>query len=486
MNPAPRGTRHRRYDLVVLGGGTGGLVSSLIAAGAGARVALIERARTGGDCLWTGCVPSKSLLAAAGLAHRMRRADAVGLVPVEPEIDLARVMNHVWRSIRTIEPHDSPERLGAAGIEVIHGDGTFSGPGRICVAGRELRTRATIIATGSGPSLPPIPGLADADPLTSDNVWEMRALPRRLVVLGGGPLGCELGQAFARLGSRVTIIETGDRLLPREEQRAGELIAARLRGEGLELHLGQAASEIRDGREVIIGGGNGRQAIPFDRILVAAGRAPRTAGLGLDSVGVRTGRDGSIAVDQRLRTSARGIYAVGDVTGLLPFTHVAAHHARTATPNALFHTRGRTAPVLPWVTFTDPEVARVGITEAQAGERWGDRVVIAQSDYCTLERAITSGEAYGFAKLVADPRGRLVGATIAAPGGGDAIAELTAWISRGEKIDAVSRTVHAYPTLAEGPARAADQHLSARYLGPRTQMLTKPILGALRLLERGR
>jgi pyruvate/2-oxoglutarate dehydrogenase complex dihydrolipoamide dehydrogenase (E3) component len=202
-----------RYDLVVLGGGTGGLVSSLIAAGAGARVALVERDRTGGDCLWTGCVPSKSLIAAAGLAHRMRNADAVGLAPVDPRIDFARVMDHVWGAIRTIEPHDSPGRLRAAGVEVIAGTGRFTAPGRLEVAGRQLHSRTTIIATGSRPAPPPIPGLEAGDLLTTDTVWDLRELPGRLVVLGGGPIGCELAQAFARLGSAVTLVEMADRLL---------------------------------------------------------------------------------------------------------------------------------------------------------------------------------------------------------------------------------------------------------------------------------
>jgi pyruvate/2-oxoglutarate dehydrogenase complex dihydrolipoamide dehydrogenase (E3) component len=422
----------RRYDLVVLGGGTGGLISSVIAAGVGARVGLIERDRIGGDCLWTGCVPSKSLVAAAGLAHRMRHADAVGLAPVTLEIDFERVMQHVWGAIRTIEPHDSPARLQRSGT------------------------------SGS---------------------W-----PDRLVVLGGGPIGCELGQAFARLGSRVTLVEMADRLLPREDPRASELIASRLTEDGVDVRVRRRAREARKandgGHELELDGPDGSEPVAFDRILVATGRFPRTDGLGLDTVGVRVDERGAVVVDPRLRTSARGIFAVGDATGLLPFTHVAAHHARIATPNALFHTRGKVSDTIPWVTFTDPEVGRVGMTEAEARERWGDRVVIAQSDYASLDRAITAGDAYGFAKLVAGPRGRLLGATVAAPGGGEAIAELTAWVTRGEKIDAVSQTVHAYPTLAEGPARAADDYLAARYSTPRLRALTRPVLAALRLLER--
>ncbi len=479
-----------RYDLVVVGGGTAGLVSALIAAGAGARVALIERDRTGGDCLWTGCVPSKSLIAAAGLAHRIRHADAVGLTPSEPVIDYARVMDHVHDAIRTIQPHDSPQRLRAAGVEVIPANARFNGPGRMRADGRELRWRAAIIATGSSPLTPPIPGLADSEPLNTDTVWDLRELPRRLVVLGGGPIGCELGQAFARLGSHVTIVEQAKRLLVNEEPRAAELIAARLTAEGIDVRLGSRALEVGacgDGtRELRLDGSPTPDAIVFDRILVATGRVPRTDHLGLDSVGVNVDEHGAVIVDRRLRTSARGIYAVGDVTGLLPFTHVAAHHARVATPNALFHARGEISHTLPWVTFTDPEVARVGLTEAQARQRWGDQTIVTESDYETLDRAITAGKAYGFAKLVADPRRRLVGATVAAPAGGEAIAELTAWVARCEKIDAVSRTVHAYPTFAEGPARAADQHLTARYSTPRIRALIRPTLATLRLLDRAR
>lgn len=475
----------RRYDLVVVGGGTGGLVSALIAAGVGARVALIERGRTGGDCLWTGCVPSKSLIAAASLAHRMRHADAVGLRPVDPEIDFGKVMDHVWGAIRTIEPQDSPERLRAEGVEVIQASGRFTGPGSIEANGRQLAWRSAIIATGSQPSVPPIPGLQDVDPLTTDSLWDLRELPRRLVVLGGGPVGCELAQAFARLGSSVTLIEMAERLLLKEEPQASQLIASCLVRDGVEIRVGQQATEVAPQTD---GGGavaldGARDDVPFDRILVATGRRQLTEGLGLDKVGVEVNDRGAVGVNARLQTTARRIFAVGDVTGLLPFTHVAAHHARVATPNALFKARAKVTDTLPWVTFTDPEIGRVGLTEEQARRRWGDDVQVAQFEYAELDRAITAGEAYGFAKLIGDPSGRLVGATVAAPGAGEAIAELTAWISRRGKMDAVSRTVHAYPTLAEGPARAADQRLANRYKSQRVRAVTRPLLAALRLLD---
>jgi pyruvate/2-oxoglutarate dehydrogenase complex dihydrolipoamide dehydrogenase (E3) component len=375
-----------------------------------------------------------------------------------------------------------------AGIDLIYASGRFAGPGRIEVDDRELRWRSAIIATGSASHIPPITGLDGADSLTTDTVWELRELPGKLVVLGGGPVGCELAQAFARLGSHVTIIEMAERLLLKEDPRVSELIASRLREEGVDVRLGQRGSEVRPrqgGAHELVLEGSG-EAVSFERIIVATGRAPSTAGLGLETVGVELDRAGAIAVNGRLRTSARGIFAVGDVTGLLPFTHVAAHHARVATPNALFKTRGTVSKTIPWVTFTDPEVGRVGLTEWQARERWGDKVKITEFEYAKLDRAITAGEAYGFAKLIADRRGRLVGATVAAPGGGDAIAELTARISRQEKIDAVSRTVHAYPTLAEGPARAADEYLEARYTSPRMRALTRRALALLRLMPVGR
>ena len=475
----------RTYDLVVLGGGTAGLVSAFIAATVGARVALIERERTGGDCLWTGCVPSKSLIASARLAHRMRNADALGLLPVEPEIDFATVMSRVHEAIATIEPDDSPERLRAAGVEVIKGNGIFKDARTIEVDGEPLPFRAAIVATGSAPSRPPIDGLEGEDISDTDSIWKVRELPARLLVIGGGPVGCELAQAFGRLGSEVVLIELGDRLLPREEPDASALVTERLAMEGIDLRLGTRAMAITrqgdGGAELVVEGPDGPATPPFDRILLAAGRSPRTAGIGLDRAGIALLDDDAIAVDDRLRTSAPGIYSAGDVTAKLPFTHVAAHHGRVATANALFGTRRRIDATIPWVTFTDPEVGRVGLTEAEARQRWGSRMKIARSDYADLDRAITDGEPYGFVTLVGDPRGRLVGATVAAPSGGEAIAELTARIKSGDKIDSISETVHAYPTLAEGPSRAADDLLIERYGSRPYRALTRLALGVRRL-----
>jgi pyruvate/2-oxoglutarate dehydrogenase complex dihydrolipoamide dehydrogenase (E3) component len=387
------------YDLVVIGGGTGGLISARVGAGIGARVALVERGRLGGDCLWTGCVPSKSLLAAAELAHRMRHADRVGLTPVAPEIDFSRVMDHVRAAQRIIAPQDSAQRLSRDGIDVVIGDARFVSPGAVEVAGRRLRFRKAIIATGSHPALPPVPGLDDVAPLTSDSVWDLQRAPGALAVLG-------------------------------------------------------------------------------------AGRAPSTSDLGLEAAGVVTDARGHVGVDGRLRTSARHIYAVGDVTGAMAFTHVAAYHARVATVNALFAARRRVEyGAVPRVCFTDPPVARVGLTAAQAQARWGDTTVTS-FDYAELDRAITDGRTEGFATLIGDPKGRLVGATIAAAGAAESIAELTAWIALGAKLDRVSQTVHAYPTLSEGPSRVADERLRARYATPRVQYLARGALRALAAVDR--
>jgi pyruvate/2-oxoglutarate dehydrogenase complex dihydrolipoamide dehydrogenase (E3) component len=478
----------RPYDLVVLGGGTAGLVSSLIAAGLGARVALVERERTGGDCLWTGCVPSKSLIATARLAHRMRNAERVGLARVEPEIDFAAVMARVQRAIATIQPEDSPARLRAEGVEVIDGEGRFVDRSTLEVAERRVRFASAIIATGSEPAVPPLDGLEGADVLTTETLWAERELPGRLVVLGGGPIGCELGQALARLGSRIVLVELAERLLLKEEPAAGALIAGRLATEGVDVRLRTRAVEVLRAPDappgLVLEGSRGRQTVRFDRILVATGRRPRTTGIGLDAAGVETDARGAITVDDRLRTSVPRIFAAGDVTARLPFTHVAAHHAPVAAVNALLGTRRSIDETIPWVTFTDPEVARVGLTEADARVRWGDRAIVARSNYATLDRAITDGQPCGFALLVADPRGRLVGATVAAPGAGEAIAELTARVKHADKIDRLSSTVHAYPTLAEGPARAADEHLRRRYASPGYRALARPVLAARRVLAR--
>ncbi|MER7455951.1 NAD(P)/FAD-dependent oxidoreductase [Micromonospora sp. NPDC126480] len=475
-------------DLLVLGGGTAGLVSAVIAGGLGARVALVERDRTGGECLWTGCVPSKALIEAADLAHRMRRASRVGLAPVEPDIDLADVMAHVRAAQEAIAPHDAPQRVRAAGAEVITDEAVFVGPRRLRLAsdGREVTARCVLVATGSQSRLPPVRGLAAADPLTSDTIWGLRVLPPRLLVLGGGPVGCELGQAFARLGSAVTLVERAPHLLPREDPEVGQLIADRLRDEGVDVRTATQVTEVSAAdpwRVRLTGSQPG--AVGTDRILVAGGRRPRTAELGLRTAGVAVTDQGAVRVDSRMRTTAAGVYAAGDVTGVLPFTHVAAHQAGTATLNALFWLprHVRYLP-MPYVVFTDPEVARVGLRGAQARRRWGDRAIITRLDLTDVDRAVAAGRTDGWAQLVADPRGRLVGATVVAPAAGEVIGELATMVARRGRLTDLYATVHPYPTYALAAVDAVGEHLQARLLTPATRRLTRPLLAALRTAAR--
>jgi pyruvate/2-oxoglutarate dehydrogenase complex dihydrolipoamide dehydrogenase (E3) component len=480
------------YDLVVIGGGTAALIAAHGAAGIGARVALVEQHRIGGDCLWTGCVPSKALIAAAATAHTMRHADRHGLDPASPDVDLGRVMKAVRATQGVIEPHDSPERLRDAGVDVVAGHGRFLSLGVIDVDGRRLHYRKAIVATGSRPVVPRIEGLADALPLTSDTVWDLDQLPRRLVVLGGGPIGCELGQSFARLGSTVTVVEALPHLLPRELPAVGHLIADRLQSEGIGVLVGSTALRVErvasgDGYRMVVDQGGATHDVFFDRILVSVGRRPTTADLGLERVGVEVDERGYVAVDGRLRTTSPDVYAAGDVTGVMAFTHVAAYQARVAVTNALFRLRRRACyDHIPSVTFTDPEVARVGFDAGTARERWGDRAIVQRFDYTGLDRAITHGDPIGYAELVGDPKGRLVGATVVGQAAGETIAELTAWLATSAKIATISQTVHAYPTFSEGPSRAADDVLRAKYFSPRMRRITRPVLALLRRLDRPR
>lgn len=474
-------------DLVVVGGGTAGLTGAVLAAGLGARVALVERDRTGGECLWTGCVPSKGLIEAANLVQRMRTAATLGLPSVEPDVELPRVLEHVRGAQAQIAPHDSPERLEELGVRVIHGDARLTPAGDVLLAGGgRFRPRSVLVATGSQPSLADIEGLTASAPLTTDSVWELTELPERLVVLGAGPVGCELAQAFARLGAAVTLIEVAAQLLPGEDPDVGALLAERFRVDGIDVRTGARCVRIDDDKATIATG-HGEEQVPFDRMLVATGRRPRTAGLGLEEAGARVTATGAVEVDRRLRTSARGIYAAGDVTGVLPFTHVAAYQAGVATLNALFGLRRRADyRHIPWVVFTDPEVARVGLTETGARRRWGTRAIVARYDYEAVDRAVAAAAPYGFATLVGSPRGRLVGATVAAPAAGEVIAELAALVARGARVGDIFRTIHPYPTFALGPAMAGGEHLRDRWLSERTRRIARPLLAARRVLGRRR
>jgi pyruvate/2-oxoglutarate dehydrogenase complex dihydrolipoamide dehydrogenase (E3) component len=476
----------QHYDLVALGGGAGGLVASLTAAGLGARVALVEQAsQPGGDCLFTGCVPSKSLIASAKLVHQLRTANRLGLDPGEPSFDFARVMERVESVIEQAGRRDRPDALRARGVEVVRARGRFVEPGVIEAGERRLRYRSAVIATGSRPLLPAIPGIEAAMPLTSDDVFELRRLPRRVTILGGGAVGVELGQALARLGSTVSIVEGQDRLVPSEDAEAARLVAGTLQAEGIELQLNARAVGIEpeaDGAGVVtvVSASGARIALDHDRLLVAVGRRPVTEGLGLEEAGVELDPGGAIRVDAALRTTAKRVFAAGDVTGAPKFTHVAGYHGAVAAGNALFRTRRKVDhSQIPHVVFTDPELASVGMTEAEAARELGRPPVVFRHDYRDSDRALTAAEAHGMAKLIVDRRGRLLGATIFAPAAGESIAEVARLVRDGEKVGGLSRAVHAYPTFTEGPARAATEWWSHRYLGARGRRLLRLLMRAL-------
>lgn len=477
--------RHFDQDIVVIGAGSAGLVASYIASAVKARVALVERDRLGGDCLNTGCVPSKALIRAARVAHEIREAPRYGISAGAPEVDFAAVMGHVQRAIREVAPHDSRERYEGLGVEVIVGEAVLEDPWRVRIreaAGeRVLTTRHVIIASGARPRVPPLPGLEEIEVLTSDNLWRLETLPERLVVLGGGPIGCELGQSFARLGSRVALVEMGGQLLPREDREVASEVEARLGEEGLAVHLTTRAlrvvAEEGGGRalEVERRDAHGEPVIewlPFSHLLVAVGRQANVEGLGLEALGVETRPDGTLAVDEALQSVLPNVWACGDVAGPYQLTHASAHQAWHATVNALFGELKRfrvSYRALPAVTFTDPEVARVGLNEREALTA-GVAVEITHYALSELDRAIAEGSTHGFVKVLTVPgRDRILGATIVGQGAGEMLAEFTLAMTRGIGLNKLLGTIHPYPTRSEAVKAAAgvwkNAHKPERLLG---------------------
>ncbi|MFW6345005.1 MAG: FAD-dependent oxidoreductase [Halomonas sp.] len=473
------------HDIVVIGGGSAGLVASYIAAAVKARVALVERERLGGDCLNTGCVPSKALIRAARSAQEVRQARRYGIEAGEPRVDFPAVMAHVRRAIREIEPHDSRERYAGLGVEVHAGEARLEDPWRVRVMGpdgeRRLTTRHVIIASGASPAVPPLPGLEAVEALTSDTLWELETLPERLLVLGGGPIGCELGQAFARLGSRVSLVEMGAQLLPREDAEVAAEVARRLATEGVTLHLDTRALRVVDDAadghalEVEHRDGSGEvwcERLPFSHLLVAVGRRANVEGMGLEALGVETRDDGTLAVDETLQSVLPNVWACGDVAGPFQLTHAGAHQAWHATVNALFGELRRfrvNYRALPAVTFTDPEVARVGLSEGEARER-GVAFEVTRYALAELDRAIAEGSSEGFVKVLTVPgRDRILGATIVGEGAGEMLAEFTLAMTRGIGLNRLLGTVHPYPTRSEAVKAAAgvwkNAHKPERLLG---------------------
>ncbi|WP_395293777.1 dihydrolipoyl dehydrogenase family protein [Kitasatospora hibisci] len=466
-----------RFDLVVVGGGSAGLTAARLAADLGARVALIERDRLGGDCLWTGCVPSKTLLHAAADIHTIRRANRYGFEPSTGPVDWRAVKERVRAAIAAIEPHDSAQALARLGVEVVTGSGRFTGRRRIEAAGRRLPFHRALIATGSRPVLPPVPGLAQAWALTTDSVWELDELPHRLLVVGGGASGCELGQAFARLGSRVTLVEAERGLLPAMDPMAGDLLARRLTAEGVRVHTGAKLRSVRPGEADLATADGAAVTVAFDALLVATGRRPSTDGLGLDAAGVRTDRRGLIATDARLRTANSRIHAAGDVAGPMPFTHVAAVQAADAVLGGLLGVpRRRDYRAVPYTVFTDPEIAQVGA----AGS--GERTRLLRHD--GVDRAVTEDATDGFTRLVLDARGRITGATVAGPRAGEVIVELAHAVRAGWTPRRLAATVHPYPTYADGPWLAAFEEIRHSRNTPRARAVTRAVLRLRRWMPR--
>ncbi|MFA5940711.1 MAG: FAD-dependent oxidoreductase [Sinimarinibacterium sp.] len=459
-------SRPKRFDrnLIVIGAGSAGLVTAYIAAAVKAKVTLIEKHRMGGDCLNTGCVPSKALIRSAKLASHLDRAAEFGFESVSGRANFAKVMERVHKVVEEIEPHDSIERYSGLGVECLRGNAQLIDPWTVEVDGQKLTARDIVIAAGAEPFVPPIPGLKESGFLTSDTLWDLRELPRRLVVLGGGPIGCELTQAFARLGSAVTQVEMLPRLMVREDPEISDAVKTRFEAEGIQVRVDTKALSVAvdNGEKVLVCERGGAELrIPFDQIVVAVGRVARLKGYGLETLGVKTGR--TLEVNEFLQTNFPNIWACGDVAGPYQFTHTAAHMAWYAAVNSLF---GPLLPlrggkfrvdysVIPWATFTEPEVARVGLNETDAkAQNIPYEVVTYPID--DLDRAIADGEAHGVVKVLTVPgKDRILGVTIMGEHAGDLIAEYVLAMRHGIGLNKILGTIHIYPTLAEANKYAA-------------------------------
>ena len=462
-NPTPAGV----YDLLVVGGGTAGLVSAMGAAGLGARVALVERSLLGGDCLNTGCVPSKALLRSARAVASPRKAASLGVTTGVPTADFAAVMSRM-RAVRAdISAHDSAARLRQAGVDVFFGEGRFADRRTLAVAGHAIRFTRAVIATGARAAVPSVPGLREVEYLTNETLFRLTALPRRLLVVGGGPIGCEMAQAFARFGSEVTIVDMAPHLLPQEDVDAADIIERRFGAEGIRLELNATLTRVeRRGAETLLhvarqcpNGSADAVELAGDHVLVAVGRVPNIEHLGLDAAGVAFTTHG-VTVDDRLRTTNSRVYAAGDVGSRFKFTHAADAMARTVIQNALFHGRKRASSlVIPWCTYTDPEIAHVGDcsrdTEARGGR--AETITVPLAD---VDRAVLDDEAEGFVRVHHD-RGRLLGCTIVAPHAGEMIGEACYALSHKGTLGQFSATIHPYPTQSEAFRMAGDRYRRA-------------------------
>jgi len=462
VNPTPAS----RYNLVVLGGGTAGLVTAAGAAGLGAKVALVERGLLGGDCLNVGCVPSKALIRAARAFADVRDAGRYGVqVPAGVRVDFPAVMERMRRIRAEVSANDSAMRFKNLGVDVFLGEGRFIGPDAVEVGGETLRFRKAVIATGARASAPPIQGLADAGYVTNETVFSLTELPARLAVIGGGPIGCELAQAFARFGSHVSLLEVEPQILIREDRDAAMRVEKALLRDGIQMMLGyKIVGILRDGHEKILDAERGGRAerIRVDEILVGVGRAPNVEGLGLETAGIEYDKRG-VRVDDRLRTTNPVVYAAGDICFPYKFTHTADALARIAIRNALFLGRAKTSALtIPWCTYTDPEIAHVGLYESEANERGITTRTFVQ-ELREVDRALLDGEEDGFVKVhVREGSDEIVGATLVARHAGEMLAELTLAMRAGIGLSSIAETIHTYPTQAEAIRKIGDAYNRTR------------------------
>lgn len=471
-NPDPA----EKYQLVVIGAGSAGLVAAAGAATLGVRVALVERDRLGGDCLNAGCVPSKAILKSSRLAARLAKVADYGLSQGSIEVDFKRVMERMRNLRARISYHDSVERFTSMGVDVFLGEARFTGSDRLEVGGSELVFSRAILATGGRPVIPPIEGLREAGPLTNETVFNLTDRPKRLLVLGGGPIGCELSQAFQRLGCQVTLVQRGERLLPREDGDATEILTRVMREDGVDIRFSSTLQKVclsGSVREVLIRTGENEGWFSFDEILVAAGRVPELEPLRLEAAGVESDPRKGVLVDERLRSSNPRIFAAGDACFRYRFTHTADATARMALQNALFMGRKKTSDlVIPWCTYTEPEVAHTGFYEPEAREKGFD-VLTLKVSLSEVDRPVLEGEEKGFLKVHVERKsGRILGATLVASHAGDMISELTVAIVGALSLKDLSGVIHPYPTQAEVIRRVADEFNRTR-LTPRVMSVLK-------------
>jgi pyruvate/2-oxoglutarate dehydrogenase complex dihydrolipoamide dehydrogenase (E3) component len=448
-----------RYDLVIVGMGSGGMVAAEFAATLDLKVAVAERGRVGGDCLWTGCVPSKALLAAGKVAHHMRTADDFGIEPVEPKID----RGSVWKHIRSVQQEiastdDNPQRFVDMGIDIEYGSAKLTGKNTVQVGDRTLETRYVLLCTGSRPAVPPIEGLQDAGFVTSENLFELEEPPASFVNIGGGPICVEMTQGFTRLGIPVTLLQKGPRILPRDEPALVDKLVDTLRTEGIDLRFNVNTEKVtvENGKKIVHGTENGKPATwSADELLVAVGRTPNKEGLGIEDLGIEC-TPKAIVVDNRGRTSVDTVYACGDVAGRYLFTHSAAYEGVRAVRDMFFPGKGKVVAAVPWCTFTDPELAHTGLTEAEARDRHGDNIQVWQMDLEHNDRARADGASEGRIMIITD-KNKIVGAHILAPAAGEMIHEFALAIEEGVKLNELSQFMHVYPTLGTSVGQLAGE-----------------------------